>query len=284
VGPGVAKLRDSIPYGVYFPWGCGRCTRCATGSENTCDNAAKIAGFAMGRDGGMADYIIVDGARHLVPLGNLDPVAAAPLMCAGLTAYHAIHDSLALLERGSTAVLIGIGGLGHLAIQMIKALSPARVIAVDTREEKRQQARALGAEQALPPGDLVAEQIRDLTNGLGARLVIDFVGTDATLALGAAILAQAGTLKIVGVGGGTLPIRFHEMPRDSTVSVPYAGSIGDLRAVVSLAESGAVRPDVVRIGFEALQSSYELMERGELRGRAVLVPAQNENVPAAECV
>jgi propanol-preferring alcohol dehydrogenase len=194
------------------------------------------------------------------------------LMCAGITTYHAINQSLPLLNPGATAVIIGIGGLGHLAIQLIKVLSPARIIAIDTQEEKRNQAIALGADNALAPSNQTTEFVRDLTAGLGARVVLDLVGNDATLALGASILAQGGLLQIVGVGGGTLPLRFHEMPRDATISVPYAGSIGDLRAVVKLAEAGLIHPEIVQVGFEGLPDAYALMSSGRLRGRAVLVP------------
>ncbi|MEJ0048185.1 MAG: NAD(P)-dependent alcohol dehydrogenase [Rhodospirillales bacterium] len=275
VGSGVEGFAAGEAYGVYFPWGCGRCQPCACGNENVCHKSAQVAGFAMGRDGGMAEYLLVDDARHLVPLGQLDPIAAAPLMCAGITTYHAIAHSLPLLQAGSTAVLIGIGGLGHLAIQLIKALSPARVIAIDTQAEKREQALALGAEHALAPGEDTVARVRELTGGLGARLVLDLVGNDSTLALSGSILAQGGSLKIVGVGGGTFPLRFHEMPRDASVSVPYAGSIGDLRSVVKLAEAGLIHPEVVHIGFDALEETYALMSAGRLRGRAVLVPWRN---------
>ena len=272
VGSGVEGFTQGEAYGVYFPWGCGRCPPCSSGRENVCDNSAHTIGFAMGQDGGMADYILVDSVRHLVPLEKLDPVAAAPLMCAGITTYHAINQSLPLLNPGSTAVLIGIGGLGHLAIQLIKLLSPASIIAIDTQEDKRNQAITLGADHALAPSDQTSAFIRDLTGGLGARVVLDLVGNDATLALGASILAQGGLLQIVGVGGGTLPLRFHEMPRDASISVPYAGSIGDLRSVVKLAEIGLIHAEVRQIDFQALSDTYALMSSGLLRGRAVLVP------------
>jgi len=273
VGDGVTGLRLGDAYGVYFPWGCGRCTPCAHGAENICDRATETPGFATGHDGGMAEYILVDDPRHLVPLGDMDPVAAAPLMCAGITTYHAVEQALGRLGPGSTAVVIGVGGLGHIAVQILKAMTPARVIGIDTQEEKLNHARSVGAAQAILAGPGAADAIRAETGGLGAAVVLDFVGNDATLALGGKILAQGGLLEIVGVGGGTLPVRFIEMPRDTSVTVPYAGTISDLRGVVGLFASGLIHPDVIPVGFHQLNETYELMEAGKLRGRAVLVPS-----------
>lgn len=275
VGPGVADTNVGEAYGVYFSWGCGRCGPCAQGAENVCDTANTIGGLACGRDGGMADYILVDSSRHLIPLGELDPVAAAPLMCAGVTTYHGVSQSLDLLKPGSAAVVIGIGGLGHIAIQLLKAMTSAKVIAIDTQTEKLEQARRLGADHAFLAGAEAAEQIRSVTRGLGANVVLDLVGNDQTLRFATAVLAQGGDLKMIGVGGGALPIRFHEMPRDSHVSVPYAGSISDQREVVRLAQEGLVHPEVVEIGYDALEATYALMDSGRLRGRAVLVPSRS---------
>lgn len=273
VGSGVDGLRVGDAHGVYFPWGCGRCGPCVLGAENVCDASAATPGFATGRDGGMAEYIIVDDPRHLVPLGDVDPIAAAPLMCAGITTYHAIERALPLLGPGATAVVIGVGGLGHIAIQILKARSEAKVIAVDTQQEKLEHARRLGAEVTLLAGAGAVPAVRDATRGRGAAAVLDFVGNDATLASGTAMLAQGGLLAIVGVGGGTLPIRFEKMPRDASVTLPYAGAIGDLRGVVDLFAAGLVHPEVVTIGFDQLDETYRLMDAGKLKGRAVLVPS-----------
>jgi len=273
VGSGVEGLTIGDAYGVYFAWGCGHCTPCARGAENICHNALGHPGFATGRDGGMADYILVDSPRHLVPLGDADPIEAAPLMCAGITTYHAVEQAVGRLTPGTTATVIGIGGLGHIAIQILKALTPARVIAVDTQPEKLEQARALGADLALLSGPDTADAIRADTKGLGSNVVLDFVGNNPTLALGARILGIAGLQEIVGVGGGTLPVNFFEFARDSSITLPYAGTISDLRGVVSLFASGLVHPEVSQISFDQLNETYELMDSGKLKGRAVLVPA-----------
>ncbi len=272
LGDGVTGLEIGAAYGVYFPWGCGHCARCSAGAENICERAPTIPGFGCGVDGGMADYLIVDTARHLIPLGDLDPIEAAPLMCAGITAYHAIDRARPLLGTGATAVVIGVGGLGHLALQMLKSLTAARIIGVDRNEDKCAHARRSGADQALIAGAGTADRIRALTGGLGAALVIDLVGNNSTLKLARSVLAMGGQLQIVGVGGGTLPLSFHEMPRDSSVTVPYAGTIQDLNGVVHLAHTGHVHADILRIGYEEIGRCYADMEAGRLKGRAVLVP------------
>lgn len=272
VGEGVTGLRIGDAYGVYFPWGCGRCRACAKGAENICERAAITPGFATGRDGGMADYILVDDPRHLVPLGSLDPVAAAPLMCAGITVTHAVRRTLGLLEPGSVALVIGVGGLGHLAVQVLKALTPATIIATDRLPAKLEQASGLGADHVLASGPDTAAEVRALTGGVGAALVLDFVGNDATLTLAAGALAQGGRLEIVGVGGGMLPLRFHTMPRDASVGAPYAGTLDDLRAAVGLAQDGAVHSDILCIGYADLDATYARLDAGEIRGRAVLTP------------
>ena len=163
---------------VYGAWGCGYCRTCATGAENYCENAAalKIAWPGIGAPGAMAEYMLVPSWRHLVPLGDLDPVRNVPLTDAGLTPYHAIKPSLPKLVPGSTAVVIGVGGLGHLAIQMLRALSATRVIAIDVGDDKLAFAREVGAHAAFASDPSAVEAVRDLTGGRGADAVFDFVG------------------------------------------------------------------------------------------------------------
>ena len=136
LGPGVSDLEVGEPVAVYGPWGCGRCHSCLTGAENYCERQSELAaaGGGLGFDGGMAPYMLVPRSRWLVPLGDLSPVEAAPLTDAGLTPYHAIVRSLHLLRPGSVSVVIGVGGLGLMAVQILRALSSATtIIAVDTR-------------------------------------------------------------------------------------------------------------------------------------------------------
>jgi propanol-preferring alcohol dehydrogenase len=201
-------------------------------------------GGGLGLDGGMAEFMLIPNARHLVPLPDgLDPVMAAPLT-AGLTPYHAVRRSRAKLPPGATAVVIGAGGLGHLGVQILNATTAARVIAVDTRPDALALARDLGADLTIASGDTAADQIRDTTGGRGADVVLDFVGADATLALGAALARTVGDLTIVGIAGGTLPLSFFSVPYEVSVQTTYWGSRPELIEVLDLGARGLLRPKV----------------------------------------
>ena len=275
LGPGVRGVEVGEPVAVYGPWGCGRCARCLAGTENYCERQAEIGamGGGLGRDGGMAPLMLVPNARWLVPLGGLDPVAAAPLTDAGLTPYHAVKRSLSLLVPGSFAVVIGAGGLGHLAVQVVRALSPATVIVVDQRPAALKLAEEVGAHATVLAGADAAAELRALTFGRGADVVLDFVGADATLALGAAVARPLGHLTIVGIAGGTLPVSFFGIPYEVSVATTYWGTLPELVEVIALASSGRIRPHVQRFTLDDAPRAYEAMRQGRLEGRAVVTPS-----------
>ena len=228
LGPGATGFAPGDPVIVYGPWGCGICKHCRRGQENYGENAGGAArgGGLGGYDGGMAPYLLVPSTRFLVPLGTLDPREAAPLTDAALTSYHAIKRSLHLLGAGSTAVLIGVGGLGQMAIQVLRALSAATtIIAVDTAADKLAIAKRLGADEGLLLGDEAVRHIKDMTRGQGADLVIDMVGINPTLRMAAQIARVLGHLTIVGLGGGALPVNFLSPPHECSVAHPAPNRI-----------------------------------------------------------
>ncbi|WP_341250101.1 NAD(P)-dependent alcohol dehydrogenase [Euzebya pacifica] len=274
VGAGVTGLSHGDPVAVYGPWGCGRCHRCRTGAENYCERAADIgaAGGGLGLDGGMAPLMLVPDPRLLVPIGDLDPVAAAPLTDAGLTTYHAVNRSRHLLGAGSTAVVIGAGGLGHMAVQFLKVLSSATVIAVDTRQEALQLAAEVGADHGVLAGEDAAAEVMELTGGRGAEVVLDVVGVDTTLALAAAVTRSLGHLTIVGIGGGTLPVNFFSVGYEVSVATTYWGTLPELMEVMTLADAGLVSSHVQTFDLDDAPKAYESMQAGTLTGRAVIVP------------
>ena len=274
LGAGVTGFEVGDPVAVYGPWGCGRCTRCRVGMENYCVNAAEIgaAGGGLGRDGGMADFMLVPDGRLLVPLGDLDPIQAAPLTDAGLTPYHAIARCRDQLGAGTTAVVIGAGGLGHMAVQILEAITAATVIVVDQRQEALDLAAKIGADHTVLSGPDAAEEIRDLTSGLGAELVLDLVGVDATLQLAAATVRTLGELTIVGIGGGTLPVNFFSVPYEASVNTTYWGSVTELMEVITLAQQGKLTAHVTEFGLSQAIAAYDQLRNGELQGRAVITP------------
>lgn len=274
IGAGVSGLEVGEPVAVYGPWGCGRCSRCQVSTENYCERQGEIpaAGGGLGLNGGMAEKMLVPSARLLVPLGDLDPVAAAPLTDAGLTPYHAIARSRHLLVPGSHAVVIGVGGLGHLAVQILSAISPATVIAVDTNRDALDMALQHGATHAVVAGPDAVAEVREHTKGMGADLVLDVVGNDATMQTAVGVARTLGHVTIVGIGGGTLPVGFFTVPYEVSIATTYWGSRVELMEVIALARAGHLRPHVQHFSLETADEAYRLMAAGDLRGRAVIVP------------
>lgn len=274
VGPGARQLEVGMPVAVYGPWGCGRCLRCHQGTENYCERAADLggAGGGLGRDGGMAPYMVVPDPRLLVPLGDLDPVQAAPLTDAGLTPYHAIKRSLPLLGAGTTAVVIGAGGLGHMAVQILRAITGAQVIAVDLREDARRLALEVGADHALAPDAAAADAIRDLSGGVGADVALDFVGVDTSIALAASVCRPMGHATVVGIGGGSFGFSFFSLPYEVSLATTYWGTRPELFELLELARRGRVEAHVERFGLDQAAEAYDRLRAGGLQGRAVIVP------------
>jgi alcohol dehydrogenase, propanol-preferring len=274
LGAGVTGLNPGDPVAVYGPWGCGRCRTCRLGQENYCEHATqiKVAGGGLGLDGGMAEYMLVPSARFLIPLHELSPLDAAPLTDAGLTPYHAIKRSLQLLVPGSSAVVIGAGGLGHMAIQMLTALTPARVIAVDTAADKLELARTVGAAEAIAAGPEAAPAILELTRAQGAELVVDFVGADGTLALAAKVVRKQGHLTLVGLAGGKLSFDFFAVPYECSLATTYWGTLPELMEVIALAEAGKIKAHVQSFSLDQAVDAYRQLKQGKVAGRAVIDP------------
>lgn len=274
IGAGVSGIRLGESMAVYGPWGCGMCHECAQGRENYCNRAAAlgISPPGLGAPGALADYLIVDHPRHLVPLGSLDPVDVVSLTDAGLTPYHAITSSLPWLSAGATAVVIGAGGLGHVAIQILRAITGATIVALDIDERKLALARDVGADHALPSDPDAVGRIRELTGGAGASAVFDFVGTQGTLDIARTVVAADGVIQIVGIGGGTLATGFFSTPFGASVRAPYWGSRSELIEVLELARSGRITVHVERFSLEQAPAAYEALHHGDIQGRAVVIP------------
>ncbi|MGY1841752.1 MULTISPECIES: NAD(P)-dependent alcohol dehydrogenase [unclassified Modestobacter] len=274
LGDGVTGVAVGDPVAVYGPWGCGLCYACARGAENYCTRAAElgIQPPGLGSPGALAEYMLVDDVRHLVPLGDLDPVATVSLTDAGLTPYHAIVSSLGALQPGGTAVVIGAGGLGHVAIQLLRAISGATVVALDISDEKLELAKQVGAHHVLRSDAGAAAAIRELTGGVGAPAVFDIVGSPATIELARQVVAIDGVVQIVGIGGGTLPTGFFSTPMGAAVRAPYWGTRTELMEVLDLARAGAVHVEVERFTLDEAPEAYRRLHAGTIRGRAVVVP------------
>jgi propanol-preferring alcohol dehydrogenase len=191
---------------------------------------------------------------------------------AGLTSYHAVKRSLDVLPPDAAALVIGVGGFGHMAVVYLRELTGSMIIAVDRNEKARELARERGADLVLPSDETTAEAVRDVTDGLGARAVFDFVGVDATLKLAANAVRGRGKVTVVGLGGGTLPFRYGVIPNATTIGFTFGGSLIDLAEVVALAEGGRVRPEIQHFAFGQIEEAYQALREGNVIGRAVILP------------
>lgn len=274
VGEGVTGVTVGEAYLVYGPIGCGRCPACSRGQDTYCARPTDVGYLAtgLGRNGGMAEYMTAP-ARNLVPLGTeVDPVDAAPLADAGLTPYHAVKRVLPHLAGGGrSALAIGLGGLGLVGVQILRALTGATVIATDMKEEAMAAAADLGA-VTVPGGEGQADRIREVTGGRGVDAVFDFVGADPTIALAASVVAQRGALTVVGIGAGTYPWNFFGVPYEVNFSSTYWGTIEDLHEVVAMYQAGQIVPNVERYSLDDALEAYRKLQDGELSARAVVVP------------
>jgi propanol-preferring alcohol dehydrogenase len=276
LGEGATGFKEGDGVAVYGPWGCGRCHACQLSMENYCENWAQIDGFGggLGIDGGMADYMLVPATRLLLPLGDMSPAKAAPLSDAALTPYHAIKRALPYLHADSTVVVIGVGGLGHMAVQLLRVLAPARIVAADVDDRKLQQARSLGADDIVNNRNAAeaAERIRAITGPRGAGLVLDCVGVHPTLDLGAKLLGRNSVWTIVGLGGGHHDFHHGSTPYGTSMSIPYWGSRTELMDVIAMARDGRIHAETTEFPLAQAAEVYDKLKAGEIAGRAVLVP------------
>jgi len=274
LGEGVTEFELGDSVAVYGPWGCGTCSYCVQGKEMLCPFAAGMGILppGLGAPGAMAEYVLIDSPRHLVSLGSLDPVQNVSLTDAALTPYHAIKNSLAKLGAGSTAVTIGAGGLGHMAIQLLRALTGATIITLDISDDKLALAKEVGAHHAFQSDEDAIAKVRDIAGGIGANAVFDFVGAQPTVELASKLVRPEGDLHIVGIGGGVMPLGFGYTAYDVNIRMPYWGSRLELMEVIELAQAGKITVEYERFSLDDGPTAYERLHKGDLRGRAVLVP------------
>jgi propanol-preferring alcohol dehydrogenase len=279
LGPGAAGFAVGDPVLVSLIYPCGRCRACAEGRDNACAVAGSRlrppATPGLGPDGAMAEYMTVK-TRYLEELGDLDPAGAAPLSDAGLTPMHAVNSARYRLTPGSTVVLIAVGGLGHLGLQILKATTGARVIAVDSDETKLELARRLGADLVLKSDAGTAARILEETAGYGADAVFDFAGVQATLDLAVGCVAPEGVIRLVGLGGGTFAygsgLDAAPLPWGVNIQRSYGGTRADQLQVLALARQGALHVETVTYPLEQFEQAVADLEAGRVLGRAVLVP------------
>jgi alcohol dehydrogenase, propanol-preferring len=269
VGADVTDIAADTPVAVSCMSTCGRCTWCRRGADNYCVDSWHGRGFGL--DGGLASHLVV-ARRDLVPLGVLEPRHGAPLTDAGATSYHAVRRVLPKLGSGSTAVVIGVGGLGGYAVQWLRMLSPARIVAVESRPDRLAAATGLGAAEGLLAGDGLSRRLREAVGADGADAILDFVGTDQTMNAAVRNAATLGSVALVGQGYGTAALAFGRVAHDCDVFIPQGSTVAELTEVIGLAQSGDVVIETEEFAFDAIPAAYERLTAGTLDGRAVVIP------------
>jgi NAD+-dependent secondary alcohol dehydrogenase Adh1 len=246
---------------------CGLCRACRAGDDVHCANS-RFPGIDS--DGGMAEYLLTS-ARSIVRLAGLPPSDVAALADAGLTAYHAVRKAVPLLYAGSRVAMIGAGGLGHIGLQCLLAMTPAEVIVVDRSAAVLAKARDLGAHHTvLSDGDQVAA-VRDLTGGLGAHVVLDFVGEHGTEIEGPAMIRDAGSYFVIGYGGEVRIPTIDIISREINVIGNLVGSYNDLDELMALTAQGRVRLTTQKYPLSDALTALEDLDNGRVPGgRAVL--------------
>jgi NAD+-dependent secondary alcohol dehydrogenase Adh1 len=269
IGSAVTNVREGDKVIVHPLVTCGLCRACRSGDDVHCE-ASSFPGIDT--DGGYAEYLKTS-ARSVVKIDEaLEPADVAALADAGLTAYHAAAKAARRLTPRDRCVIIGAGGLGHIGIQVLKALSPAELIVVDRNTEAVKLAVSIGAHHGVVADGTHVEQVLELTGGNGAEAVIDFVGEGGSTGEGVRMLHRAGDYHVVGYGENI------DVPTIDIISTEInfignlVGSYNDLCDLMALAARGAVTLHTAKYRLDDFQSAIDDLDAGNVRGRAILIP------------
>jgi NAD+-dependent secondary alcohol dehydrogenase Adh1 len=269
VGSAVSNVQRGDTVIVHPLVTCGLCRACRAGDDMHCASSA-VPGITV--DGGFAQLLRTN-ARAVVKLeASLAPKDIAALADAGLTAYHAVRKAAEILYPGTRAVVIGAGGLGHIAIQCLKALTPAEIVVVDPSEEALELAGRLGADQLVRVGDGHVEAVRELTDGIGAEAVLDFVGERGAIEDGIAMLQDAGSYYVIGYGENLNVPTIDIISREINFVGNLVGTYNDLAELMTLTAQGKVTLETRTYPLAAITDAIADLERGRLHGRGILIP------------
>lgn len=268
VGPAVTNVAEGDKVILHPLVTCGLCRACRSGDDVHCENSAFPG---IDSDGGYADYLKTS-ARSVVKLDeSLEPADVAAFADAGLTAYHAAAKAARRLTPRDRCVVIGAGGLGHIGVQVLKAISPAELIAVDRKAEAVELASEIGADHGVVADGEHVEKVLDLTGG-GAQVVIDFVGEGGSTAEGLRMLREAGDYHVVGYGENIDVPTIDIISAEINIIGNLVGSYNDLCDLMALAARGAVTLHTRTYALDDFQAAIDDLDAGRVRGRAILVP------------
>jgi NAD+-dependent secondary alcohol dehydrogenase Adh1 len=249
---------------------CGLCRACRAGDDMHCTDSY-FPGLSD-NDGGMAEYLLTS-ARACVKLDpQTRPQDVAALADAGITAYHAVRKAIPLLYPGTTAVLIGAGGLGHIGVQCLAALTATRIIVVDRNPDALKLAEQLGAHHTVVADGGQVEEVRRLTDGRGADVVLDFVAEQGAEQDGFAMTAEAGSYFVIGYGGTVHIPTLDIISTERNIVGNIVGTYNDLAELMVLAQTGKVTLHTRTYPLSNAVEAIQDLDAGRVRGRAILVP------------
>lgn len=252
---------------------CGLCRPCRTGYDMACEKG--VFPGLDGTDGGYAEYLRTSERAVIKLAPGTDPVPLAPFADAGITAYHAVKKAMPYIYPGTTAVVVGIGGLGHFGVQLLKVMTPATVIALDTNKKRLEFAESLGADKlALTGDDGGVAEILKLTGGRGADVILDFVAESGSPAFALRYLRQArgGTYITIGYGGDIRPTTLDLISKEINIIGSIVGSYSELTELMELNHQGRVHISATTFPLSDYAKALLELHEGHVLGRGVLVP------------
>jgi NAD+-dependent secondary alcohol dehydrogenase Adh1 len=269
VGDGVTTVAPGDAVIVHPLMSCGVCLGCRRGEDMYCDTGLFPG---LNTEGGFANFLRTN-ERALIKLDErLEPKDVAPYADAGITAYRAAKKAAARLDPGSRCVVIGVGGLGHVGVQVLRALCATQIIAVDTSDESLRLAGEVGADELVKSDENVVERIKELSDGRGVDTVIDFVAEHGTTEQGPPMLAQGGRYYVVGYGGRVNVAAIDVIFNEIEVIGSLVGNYVELLELMDLAARGKVELRARTYGLDQINEAIDDFMGGQIHGRGVIVP------------
>jgi NAD+-dependent secondary alcohol dehydrogenase Adh1 len=270
VGPAVSNVEVGDTVIVHPFITCGLCRPCRRGDDMHCVNG-RFPG--INRDGGFADFLHTS-ARSVVKLDpSLQPKDIAALADAGLTAIHAVKKAVPVLGPGTRVVVIGAGGLGHIGIQCLRAFTSAEIVVVDPSEPALALAREVGAHHTVRVDGSHVDTVRELTDGVGAEAILDFVGEKGAVEDGIGMIQDGGFYYVIGYGQNLDIPTIDVISREISFIGNLVGSYTDLEDLMTLTAQGKVNLHTSTYPLDAINDAMADLDGGRLQGRGILVPA-----------
>lgn len=270
VGPGVTSIKPGDAVIVHPVITCGLCRACRAGEDMHCVDL-QFPGITQ--NGGFAEYLRT-GERAVIKLPEgLEPRAIAPYADAGITAYRAAKRAAKHLYPGTRTAIIGVGGLGHIAVQVLRELCATEIIAVDRNPAALELASGWGAHYLVngSNGDAV-EQVRELTDGQGVEAVIDFVGEGSAIKESLGMLKKGGTYWVVGYGGRVEVAAIDMVFSEIAVVGSLVGNYNELVELMTMAGQGRVNLHAAEYKLDDINTAIHDLHHGQIQGRGVIIP------------